>query len=1123
MMKGKQFLGVVLSLTLLLQYGAAVNADEENIIIQGNLLYSEDFESETQFSNNPDYSVTTDGEKGVLQLDAAGKMSNMQSLAGEDAADVIADFDVRLISASGATNNSLFFTLRASEAGGAGIKFAHHDITKYNSETGSFGTARTRDRISIAYSGGSDDMTSWDIAAMSDTLGIENTSTRSFSDYYTFKTAVAGGLAYFKVTDSDGNEVKSLNADISGYSAPEHGKMYVGAHNCTAYIDNIKISEAIRAKQISIEAENMELTAGETTSFNVRVLDTDDKWHSLDKSLNSSFSFDYDSEKLSIDADAGTITANASDGLSVRITGHDAFSGAAKTDEFVFESVSDEAAVTAAKAALELGVDYAQSDFELPGEGLYKTSVAWESSDSAIRINGTKARVFKQTEERIVTLTAVISRGGAQATRDFSVTVPAVKEAERDVILKGELIYSEDFDDGATMDTAFLSALNGQTIKHEDGALHIDSKGAVLMGPQFGPDTDGCIVEYDAMELGCNANSNAQFSVGLMDNGAGSYRFAYADVSLYNPLTNELNGTQNRDHLFIGRTSGSANMSNWSLFGMGKSPLGILNKTTRSFGGYHTFSAAAAGNTMLFSVENNGAAADTVSIYDPQREPGHGALSLNMQSTELMLDNIKVYRAVAVKGIELKTKDAVLKPNVPMEFEIVLSNGAALDSEFYGLLDFSCDEGMEIDKEQSLITVNAEGDFAVVISAEDFLDSSVTVTKSAVVTASNSAEEIKELADAFKIDDYIEYPNRIINDFTLPDNFRGARIKWTSDNEAIKIDGAGAAVTRGGENTPVTLTAKITLNGVSVEKKFTVTVEKDYSASQTIEMDKEEISIPERTTQNISLPTLGRYGSRITWKSDNAGLISDTGIVRRNVSDTPVRLTAVFEVGTEKETHYYNVIVVGTGNGGGGGASGGGGGGSARTVSVPVSAAQNSDDAFEFADVPGDFWAAQSIYDLVKRGVISKDTMYRPNNSVTREEFVKLVVEAFGLYDSAAQADFADVAEDAWYYRYVASALSCGAVQGLDDSVFGSGANITRQDIAVIIYRVLLKRGQSLGSGAAGFDDYSDIAGYAADAVASLAGAGVITGMDNNVFAPRENATRAQAAAMIKRACDLAE
>ena len=1128
-MTGAKLLSGLLCLALAVQYGITVNAaaDDGGVIIRGNMLYSESFDEQTSFANNADYSITSDGERGVLLANGTGKVGDMQSLAGVTAADVITDFNVRLASATGATNNSLFFTMRAAEPGGAGIKFAYHDITKYNSETGSFGNARTRDRISVAYSGGSGDMTAWNIATMSGTLGIENTSGRCFSDYYTFNTAVVGDMAYYRVLSEGGSVVGSLEADISGYSAPESGRMYIGAHNCSAYIDDIRMYEAISAAELSIEAENMELNEGETTSFNIRVLDTNGKWHLLDKELNSSFDFDYDSDKLSVDVENGTITAYASDGLSISITGYDFYSGKAKTDEFVFESVSDEAAVESAKEALELDIDYAESDFKLPVEGLYKTSIAWESSDPAIRVISGKAKVFLQSEERVVTLTATISRESASVQKAFDVTVPGVEMPDRDVILKGALIYSEDFDDAASMDTPFVNAIDNQKIKHEDGALHIDSKGVVYTGPVFGPVTEDCIAEYDAMQLGCSANSNAQFSIGLMTNGSASYRFAYSDVSMYNTAANDLTGSQSRDRIFLGRTASSSNMGEWMLYGTGKSPIGILNRTQRGFDKYYTFNAAAAGNTLLFSVTDGSNVLDSVSYYDGSLKLGSGNVSLNMQSTELMLDNIKVYKAVGIKDMQLTTDKAVLTPGEPMGFKIILSDGSVLNKEFYDLIEFSCETGIEVDKERSEITADSEGSFSVSITARDYAEESVSITKSAFISASASADAIEKLTEEFDISDYLDYPNGIISDFVLPDKFGGAELKWRSDNDAIKINGLNALVNRGEENTEVTLTVNIAMNGISVEKQFNVTVEKDYSSAESIAMDKNMLSIPERTKENIELPVSGRYGSHITWSSGNGRVISNTGIVKRGIKDTMVKLTAVFEVGGSKETQYYNVVVIGTesgsssGGGGGGGSSGSGSGSASggRTVEVPlpVNAPEKSSE-FEFEDVSSDFWAAQSIYDMVRRDIISKDTRFRPEDSITREEFVKLVVEAFGLYSSTAETDFDDVGRDAWYYGYVASAVRSGIVQGLDGSLFGSGKNITRQDIAVIIERILRNHGAELADSGIMFSDSVDIADYAVNAVAALAKEGIITGMDNNTFAPADNATRAQAAVMIYRA-----
>ena len=208
----------------------------------------------------------------------------------------------------------------------------------------------------------------------------------------------------------------------------------------------------------------------------------------------------------------------------------------------------------------------------------------------------------------------------------------------------------------------------------------------------------------------------------------------------------------------------------------------------------------------------------------------------------------------------------------------------------------------------------------------------------------------------------------------------------------------------------------------------------------------------------------------------------------------------------------------------GGGSSGGGsskggslGGGSfsaPQNMDVPVNTQTQSD---VFTDIANVQWARNAINYLYAKGIIngkSKDK-FCPDDMITREELVKIVVTAFGVYDADAQCDFADVDKGTWYYSFVASAQNAGIVNGIGDNSFGTGRNITREDMAVIIYNAAVKSGYAFGKVYSDFADGTAISSYATDAVSRLAGAGIINGTENNCFEPRDTATRAQVAKII--------
>ena len=115
------------------------------------------------------------------------------------------------------------------------------------------------------------------------------------------------------------------------------------------------------------------------------------------------------------------------------------------------------------------------------------------------------------------------------------------------------------------------------------------------------------------------------------------------------------------------------------------------------------------------------------------------------------------------------------------------------------------------------------------------------------------------------------------------------------------------------------------------------------------------------------------------------------------------------------------------------------------------------------------------------------------------------------------EADFADVNADDWYYSVVAAAAANGIAQGIGGGLFNPDANISRQDMAVIIDRAAKLKGITFGADgtAMAFADADQIALYALEAVENMRIAGIINGNGDGTFAPQANATRAESAKMI--------
>ncbi len=174
----------------------------------------------------------------------------------------------------------------------------------------------------------------------------------------------------------------------------------------------------------------------------------------------------------------------------------------------------------------------------------------------------------------------------------------------------------------------------------------------------------------------------------------------------------------------------------------------------------------------------------------------------------------------------------------------------------------------------------------------------------------------------------------------------------------------------------------------------------------------------------------------------------------------------------------------------------------------------------KFSDVEDAAWAKHAIGTLIHKGIINgyEDGTIRPNGIITRDEFVKLLVVAFDLDIKADAYNYfwEDVPADGWQVPYIAAAHEANILCGTDGGSFGSNVRITRQDMALMIYKAVLMKKATLPSDKiVAFTDAENIDADAVEAVNKLAAAGVISGMGDGTFAPAAGATRAQAFQMI--------
>lgn len=186
------------------------------------------------------------------------------------------------------------------------------------------------------------------------------------------------------------------------------------------------------------------------------------------------------------------------------------------------------------------------------------------------------------------------------------------------------------------------------------------------------------------------------------------------------------------------------------------------------------------------------------------------------------------------------------------------------------------------------------------------------------------------------------------------------------------------------------------------------------------------------------------------------------------------------------------------------------------------------DGAFgDYTDVPKDAWYRDAVTCVSEAGLMGGTGagLFQPNAMLTRAMFAQILFNACGAdTDSGTRSGYTDVPEDAWYYDAVSWAGSAGLILGYGDGSFRPEAPVTRQELAVMLWRLAGYQGRDTENmeevRLLKFSDIWDLAPYAESAVKWVCGSGIMQGEANGRLNPSGFATRAQIAAVLARYMD---
>ncbi len=189
-------------------------------------------------------------------------------------------------------------------------------------------------------------------------------------------------------------------------------------------------------------------------------------------------------------------------------------------------------------------------------------------------------------------------------------------------------------------------------------------------------------------------------------------------------------------------------------------------------------------------------------------------------------------------------------------------------------------------------------------------------------------------------------------------------------------------------------------------------------------------------------------------------------------------------------------------------------------IALPGVLAHNPDSGMKFIDVTADKWYYDAVEYVFQKGYFkgTSETTFSPNGTMTRAMFVTVLGRMAGIPENReADTKFTDVKKGSYYAGYVAWAAEQGIVMGTSATTFSPNAKITREQMAVLLYRYAKYVGADVSADSDALNTFTDaasVSGWAKEAMAWATDHKILIGTGNGLK-PRAQATRAQGAQII--------
>lgn len=179
----------------------------------------------------------------------------------------------------------------------------------------------------------------------------------------------------------------------------------------------------------------------------------------------------------------------------------------------------------------------------------------------------------------------------------------------------------------------------------------------------------------------------------------------------------------------------------------------------------------------------------------------------------------------------------------------------------------------------------------------------------------------------------------------------------------------------------------------------------------------------------------------------------------------------------------------------------------------------------DFTDVDMDAWYHDAVDYAIGNGMMNGvgNNLFAPDSNLTRAMLVQVLWNLEGNPEASIITEYSDVASDAWYYNAVQWATAENIVGGYGNGIYGPEDDITREQMALMLYRYAQYKGYDTtqsGTDVQDFTDYEDISDWALEGVTWAVNVGLLNGKGNGILDPIGDATRAEVAQILMNFCE---